>query len=85
MPKRQKSRGREEEEISGSKLSRRGRKIKYRKWSMPSMRGETMMTTPTKNTNKMNDKETTGGTYENRSTKKAKSKYPPKHNYMPWR
>ncbi|KAK5839394.1 hypothetical protein PVK06_008173 [Gossypium arboreum] len=51
----------------------------------PSMRGETIVTTPTKCTNKKEDKETTGGTQESRNKKKAKFKYPPKYNRKPWR
>ncbi|PPD89743.1 hypothetical protein GOBAR_DD13324 [Gossypium barbadense] len=51
----------------------------------PSIKGETMVTAPTKCTNKIKDKETTCGTQESRNTKKAKSKDPPKHNRKPWR
>ncbi|PPR91783.1 hypothetical protein GOBAR_AA28901 [Gossypium barbadense] len=46
----------------------------------PSMRGETIVTAPTKCTNKKEDKETAGRTQESRNMKKAKFKYPPKYN-----
>ncbi|PPD79586.1 hypothetical protein GOBAR_DD23487 [Gossypium barbadense] len=54
----------------------------------PAIKGETMVTIPTKCTNKRkgnNNKETIGGTQESRNTKKAKFKDPPKHNRKPWR